>query len=227
MTSDEPVLHDPERLIALSYAARDRRAGLAALWQLDETLAGVLRTTREPMVGQMRLTWWHAALSAMDDGIVPNQPLLSALAGAVLPRGISGQTMAGMVDGWEALLDAEPLDEAALMAHAEARGAGLFRLGAQLLGGTDDGAVVQAGIGWALVDLGWHVRDSAARRQCLSLAGPVLEGALASRWPRLIRPLGMLARLALIDARVDTLTVRQQGSPARLLRMMGYAISGR
>lgn len=227
MTSDKPELRDPERVIALAYAARGERGALAALWHLDEALAGVLRTTREPMVGQMRLTWWHAALCALDDGVVPSEPLLAALAREAIPRGISGQALAGMVDGWEVLLDAELWDETLFISHADARGATLFCLAAQLFGSADQAVVTQAGRGWALVDLGLHLRDAAARRECLALAVPALEAALAHRWPRPLRPLGMLARLALVDARAGSDAIRRQGSPTRLARMMGFAITGR
>jgi phytoene synthase len=54
-----------ERALAIGYAPADRRAGLATLFALDARLGDILRTTREPMVGQMRLTWWHAALSGL------------------------------------------------------------------------------------------------------------------------------------------------------------------
>uniref|UniRef100_UPI0034A01D0A squalene/phytoene synthase family protein n=1 Tax=Sphingomonas bacterium TaxID=1895847 RepID=UPI0034A01D0A len=62
---------DPERALVLSYAPADRRAGLAALLALDATLARIVWSARDPLIGQMRLTWWHGALSALDEGVVP------------------------------------------------------------------------------------------------------------------------------------------------------------
>jgi 15-cis-phytoene synthase len=52
-----------ERRLILSYAPAHARAGLSALLQLDDTLADVLRHVSEPVIAQMRLTWWHDALS--------------------------------------------------------------------------------------------------------------------------------------------------------------------
>ena len=71
-----------ERALALSYAAETVRPGVAALFSLDDTLGQILRTTREPLVGQMRLTWWHEALRALDGAPPPAQPVLQALADA-------------------------------------------------------------------------------------------------------------------------------------------------
>eukprot|EP01037_Dinobryon_pediforme_P020365 gene20365-20969_t len=115
-----------ERALALSYALQPHQAALAALFALDDTLGQILRTTREPIVGQMRLTWWHTALTALDTAPPPAQPVLTALAARVLPLGISGADLAAMIDGWEALLDAEDLDATTIEQHAVARGGGLF-----------------------------------------------------------------------------------------------------
>ena len=79
-----------ERRLALAYAPRERRALLTALFGLDDALASILRTTREPMVGQMRLTWWYNALTAIDAGPPPAEPVLQALARDALPCGIGG-----------------------------------------------------------------------------------------------------------------------------------------
>ncbi len=224
---DLPSLNDPERLVALSYAAAERRPALRALWALDEALAGILRATREPLVGQMRLTWWHGALSGLDEGAVPNQPLLSALAAHVMPLGVAGSALAEMIDGWEVLLEPDPLDDTALTLHAEVRGGRLFGLAAAVLGSVGDDRVRGAGEGWALVDLGLHLRDAGLRKRCLALAQPRLAAAMLGRWPCRLRPLGMLVRLALVDAHDTGEPARRQGSPARLMRMMWHAVSGR
>ena len=119
----------------LAYAPRERRALLTALFGLDDALASILRTTREPMVGQMRLTWWREALERLDREPAPAEPVLQALAAMVLRRGVAGGDLAGVVDGWEALL-VDPLDDAAMIAHAE-RGRVLFTSIARAIGARD------------------------------------------------------------------------------------------
>lgn len=70
---------DVERALAVRYAPLDAQPGMAALLALDERLGAILRSTREPLIGQMRLTWWHEALAALDTASAPAEPLLSTL----------------------------------------------------------------------------------------------------------------------------------------------------
>lgn len=215
---------DPERALALSYAMRGK-AALSALFALDDRLADVLRTTHEPLIGQMRLTWWREALDGLDEAPPPAEPVLQALAREVLPAGVSGASLAAMIDGWEALIDSETLTVDILRRHA-GRGGSLFTAAATALGCVDDDPVEAAGEGWALVDLGWHLQDPEAARESWSLAKPLLAVATASRWSRAGRPLGALAHLARLDIEQPR-ERRRQGAPRRVLRLAWHRLTGR
>lgn len=205
---------DPERALALLYAPADARAGLAALFALDDALAAIVRTTREPLVGQMRLTWWYEALGALDAQAPSANPVLQALAAHVVPA-VSGATLAAMVDGWEALLD-EPLDPAAMARFGEARGGGLFAAAAAVLGVERTG-LREAGAGWALADLAGNLSDPAGAAMARSLSAPRLVQAMRGRWPVRGRALGALVLLA----RPGT-----AGSPARVARLLWHRATG-
>src|SRR5258706_11816229 len=105
VVTDMAVAIDPERGVVLGYARPATQPALRALFALDDALAQLLRTTREPMVGQMRLTWWHEALTRLDASPPPAEPVLQCLARDVLPRGVTGCGLAGMIDAWEELLE--------------------------------------------------------------------------------------------------------------------------
>ncbi|NWP05716.1 hypothetical protein GY977_23280, partial [Escherichia coli] len=75
---------DPERDLILTYAPRAAQSGLQALLALDDALARLLRTTREPALGQMRLAWWREALEKLDHAPAPAEPVLKALETEVL-----------------------------------------------------------------------------------------------------------------------------------------------
>ncbi len=222
----ETIIADPERALVLSYAPREHRGGLAALWALDEMLGAILRSGRDPMVTQLRLTWWHEALCRLDQAPPPAQPLLKQLGRDVLPSGVTGAALAAMIDGWEVLVDPDPISDNALVDYAYARGGGLFAAAGVMLGSMRD-PVRLAGQGWALVDLARHSGDSALAARALALAGPLLDTAMAGRWHRAARPIGMLARLAMADASAGTLPLPHQGAPARLLRMLRHRVTGR
>lgn len=221
MTADRA---DPERALALSYAPSEARGGVAALFALDDTLGRILRTTREPMIGQMRLTWWHEALTKLDTAAPPAEPVLQALATHVVPR-VSGATLAGMIDAWEALLDAEKPDDATLEIYAT-RGTILFGAAGTLLRAAPADPIAPAGRGWALADLARHVGDATVATQARRLAEGPLKAATAVRWTRPARTLGALAHLARMDLAVASGTPIRPASPARVWRMLRHRVTG-
>lgn len=215
-----------ERDLALGYAPRERRDALAALFALDARLGAILRATREPMVAQMRLTWWYEALGALDRQEPPAEPVLAGLAATVLPRGVSGGTLATMIDGWEVLLEDAAPDDAGLSRYAAARGGVLFEAAAVVLG-REDARLAALGEGWALADLASHLSDTAAADRAAAMARSRLDEDDGTRWPRALRPLAALGQLARSD-----LDGGVAGSPSRLtrllaLRLTGYGLRGR
>ncbi|GAA0728714.1 squalene/phytoene synthase family protein [Sphingomonas japonica] len=217
-------LGDAERSLALTYAPASARPAVRALFALDDALSGVLRTAAEPMIAQMRFTWWHAELSALDRTSPPSVPVLRDLAEHVVERGVTGEALARQVEGWEALFEDPALGEAAMLAHARLRGGGLFAAVAACSGYAGDG-VEAAGQGWALADLAAHVREPHQRDAAFALARPLLDVATCQRWGRGGRTLGALAHLARIDA--SAATPSAPGSPRRVARMAWHALTGR
>lgn len=192
---------------------------MALLWRLDEQLGQIVATTTTPAVGQMRLTWWHNALEALAVLPAPAEPLLKDIADE--PR-IPSQTLLRLIDGWEALLDELPLAPAAIDLHADARGATLFAAAAATLGCAMD--VGDAGRLWALTDLANRVSDSETAARALA-AARVLLPDVPRRWPRALRPLGMLTALARRDA-VAPAGARRQGSPRRVAIALRFGLFG-
>lgn len=210
----DPAMGHPERALAFGYAPGDRRATLGALFALDATLSKLTLGTREPLVAQMRLTWWYEALSALSTAPPPAQPILRALHDAQA----DGAALAAMTEGWERLLD-DP-DEAALLVFAEVR-AGLFVVAAALLGATDP--VDMAGRGWALADLARITGRAETRTMAARLAAQLLSSACAGRWSPVGRPLGALAH----SARMDLAGRSGPGSPGRVARLAWHRLTGR
>jgi 15-cis-phytoene synthase len=201
-----------ERRMVLAYAPVASREGLGALLDLDDALAGVLRTVREPMLRQVRLTWWYDALARLDSAPPPAQPVLQALGTAVLPI-VTGAELARMIEGWEELLEPHTLSDDALHRYADVRGATLFRLAARVLGAADE--IEDAGRGRALADLAAHSREP---ERPLALAAPLLARATGRWWSRAGRPLGAMAHLAAMP---------HASPPARAVRALWHRMTGR
>lgn len=215
---------DPERALFLAYAPVTARAALGALLALDDALARLLQSTSEPMLGQIRLAWWRERLESLDVSAPPAEPVLSALAADLIPRGVTGAALTPIVDGWEVLLETE-LDAAALSRFATGRGA-LFVAAGKAMGAGDD-SLVEAGQGWALADLARHLDKAEEAAQARSLARPLLEAATRRRWSGKGRALGAMAHLALRDIDLEPGVAPPVGAPSRLLRLIWHRLSGR
>jgi phytoene synthase len=208
---------DPDRRLALAYAPATARPALEALWRLDAAFAAILATGTQPMISEMRLAWWREALERLDTAPPPAEPVLQALAAHVLPS-VTGTELAAMEEGWLMLLSDAALTGDELARYAELRGGLLFTYSARLLGDADF-PVARAGEIWALADLARH------SRRADEVKSPPPESKM--KWPRTLRPLGMLAILARRDLERLGRAPEKPGSPARILRMIRHRIGGK
>ncbi|MEN3747897.1 squalene/phytoene synthase family protein [Sphingomonas sp. HF-S3] len=215
----------PERDLVLTYAPAAGRPALAALLALDDALAQLLQTTREPALGQIRLAWWRERLADLDVKPPPAEPVLRGIADHVVSQGVSGASLAPIVDGWEVLLE-EALDADALRRFGEGRGHLFVAAGSSSMGaGTDP--LAEAGQGWALADLARHLGTVGDAEIARDLARPLLQAATTRRWSGRGRALGAIAHLALRDLDLPAGTPAPIGSPGRLLRLIWFRLSGR
>lgn len=198
-------LRDSDRLFALVHVPTVHRVAVAAVFALDEQLGAIVASTTQPLIGQLRLTWWYDQLCALP-AVPGGQPLLAALALAFAQSGLPGTELARLVEGWEALLEPLPHDDATLLVYAQGR-ATMFAVTAQILGCTID---ARMGEGWALADYAGRCTDKATTVRGYVLARERLAGSI-----RLPRSLRVLARLARADAATDRLLPR---TPWRLWR---------
>lgn len=215
----------PERALALSYAPRGTAAAIEALFALDDALAQLLRTTREPALGQLRLAWWREALAKLDSEPAPAEPVLQALEREVLPRGVKGASLVPIVHGWEVLVEEETLGRDALLRFCAGRGQ-LFAAAGMAIGAAPDDLLASAGQGWALVDLARHLRAPGEAAEARDLAAPLLEEAVSRRWSRNGRALGALAHLARLDLRLPEGEEPPVGAPHRVGRLLWHRLTG-
>jgi phytoene synthase len=211
--------------LALSYVPVRNRAALAALFAIDAAMGDVVRTTREPMLGPIRLAWWRERLEELDSGAsAPAEPRLQAAERDLLPRGVTGQDCAALEGGWLRLFDPFPWT----VETSEAiwfRGNLLFGLGARVLGQADERIQAAGGL-WALVDAARHCSDADSRRTLLDQARTFARGISGARFPSPLRPLSMLAALAVRDCRRGE-PFEVEGAPGRVAALLRHRLSGR
>ncbi|WP_177171477.1 squalene/phytoene synthase family protein [Sphingomonas palmae] len=218
--SGSQSLSSPSRVFAWC-GARFVGTGVDTLFALDRQLGNIVRTTEQPIVGQMRLTWWYEALEKLDHAPPPAQPLLQALAGHIGKGRVAGRDLAMMTEGWEALLDHERANADMLTQFAHLRGATLFRAAAALLG-EDDPQVAQAGALWAFADLAANVSQDAIRQQAITAALDLADPVFRARWHG-ARPFGALA----VDAYMAAAGRGVADGPRRAARVVQFRMIGR
>lgn len=173
----------PLQRLALSYAPAATRDALLALIALDARLAGIVRSSREPMLAQLRLAWWREQLGSGSAVAGSGDPLLDLLRRWRGPAA----ALAALSDGWEAMTGPAPLPPEAFMTLAEARAAALAAL-------ADSPDARRMGRNWALADIAAHLSDP--REQGAALALARAQDWRQARLPRSLRPLAVLHRLA-------------------------------
>jgi phytoene synthase len=138
---------------------------------------------------------------------------LQAAATELLPRGISGTDLAALEDGWATLLDEMP-DRARI----GRRGVLLFGCAAKLLGGSDE-RLAAAGRLFAY--------EQVMRKGLLEPANPAEEVHMLAgyRFPRSLRPLTALARLAARDARPAP-GIEAEATPGRAVALLSHRLFG-
>jgi phytoene synthase len=213
-----------DRRLALDHVPARNRAAMRALFDIDLAMADVVRTSTQPMLGQIRLAWWRERLEALDRGEVPAEPRLQAVAADLLPRGIAGSTLASLEGGWLRLFDDFPWD----IATSEAiwfRGRLLFGLGGRILGAKSDQVEGVGGV-WALVDAARQCSDAASRDMLLEQARRFARSLSGARFPFAVRPVTGLAALAIRDlARGEPF--EPEATRGRVAAMLAHRLTGR
>ncbi|HUO20923.1 MAG TPA: squalene/phytoene synthase family protein [Caulobacteraceae bacterium] len=145
---------DPDRWLASRFVDdREARADLIALYAFDHELARALAVASEPLMAEIRLTWWSEALDEMfERRPVRAHPVAQALALAVQRRGLARGPLDSLIDARLHRIDDAPFaDEGALFAHLDGTAGAVMQAAAAVLG-RDDGlpAVQSAGRAWGL-----------------------------------------------------------------------------
>ena len=185
----------------------------------------VVRTTREPMLGPIRLAWWRERLEELaDTGAAPAEPRLQQVERELLPLGVSGHDVAGLEPGWLRLFDPFPWG----IETSEAiwlRGNLLFGLAARVLG--SPGEQIQAAGGlWALMDVARHCSDPPSRNTLVRQARNFAAKLAGRRFAAPVRPLSALAALAIRDCRRGE-PFEREGTPGRAATVFRHRLTGR
>jgi len=144
---------DPDRWLSSRFIGNlEVRADVVAIYAFDQELARAPRVASNPLLGEIRLTWWREALEEIFEGRpVRRHPAAQALAVAVQRRGLPRGVLEAMIDARYRELDPAPMSEAELLDWARDTGGLGAQLAAQALDpATEAKMALAGGSAWAL-----------------------------------------------------------------------------
>ena len=144
---------DPERWLSSRFIADpSARADVLAVYAFDHELARAPKVASNPLLGEIRLTWWREVLDeAYGSGPVRHHPTAQALAEAIVRRALPRGPLEAMVEARYRELDATPMTLADALIWARDTGGGAARAAALVLDpGADMARASRAGTAWAI-----------------------------------------------------------------------------
>lgn len=130
---------DKDRYLATLFAPAESRPALSSLYAFDVETARVALRVREPLAGEIRLQWWHDALS----GNIPDQaaghPVASAFLDTIETRALPLDQILTVLEARRARLYEKPLAGLDVLEKFSRDTAGIvFSLAARILNGEPD-----------------------------------------------------------------------------------------
>lgn len=147
---------DPDRWLASRFISdAEARADVIALYAFNHELARVAETVREPLMGEIRLTWWREALDEIfAGGAARRHPVVDALGAAVRRRNLARAPLEAMVEARFADLEPAALaEDAALDAYVDGTAGALMALAVAVVAGVEAHGVRPAARAWGLAGL--------------------------------------------------------------------------
>jgi 15-cis-phytoene synthase len=125
---------DKDRWLASLFAPADRRAHLHALYAFNLEVARVRELAREPMAGEIRLQWWREVIAGTRPGEAAAHPVAAALLETIARFGLSGKTLADLIEARAFDLYDDPMPTLeAFAGYGRRTASGLLELAAPVL----------------------------------------------------------------------------------------------
>jgi phytoene synthase len=144
---------DPDRWLSSRFIGdAQARADVVALYAYDHELARAPKVASNPLLGEIRLTWWREVLDEAFEGRpVRHHPTAQALAAAVARRRLPREPLEAMIDARYRELDDAPMSEREALDWARDTGGQAAALAASLLDpSAETSGAAPAGALWAL-----------------------------------------------------------------------------
>jgi len=167
---------DPDRWLSSRFIGdAQRRADVIAIYAYDHELARAPKVASNPLLGEIRLTWWREMLDEAYEGrLVRHHPTAQALAEVIKRHEIPREPLEAMIDARYRELDATPMskEDAVTWAHGTAGSAAWASLEIIAPAFVEYSATA---IGWATL---WGMGQLQLRRALAETAQPEFDAEL-------------------------------------------------
>lgn len=146
---------DHNAYLGCLFADPRDQAALVALHAYNSELGRIRESVSEPMLGEIRLTWWREALEGIDAGKVREHPVVKALAQPMQSGALALEPLLAMIDARQQdLYEEGPKDRQSVSAYADSTGGTLYSLAIAASGGDIDAQMRARSIGTAATLVG-------------------------------------------------------------------------
>lgn len=138
---------DPDRWLSSRFIADAKaRADVIAIYAFDYEVSRAPRVASNPLMGEIRLTWWREVLDEIFAArAVRQHPTAQALAGVILRRGLPRPPLEALINARYRELDPAPMSLEEALDWAAETGGSAAGLCAQILDPQSDTLKAQAG----------------------------------------------------------------------------------
>ena len=176
---------DHDRYLTVLYAPESVRSALFALYALNVELARVREQVSQPMLGDIRLTWWREGLDTAYGGVARPHPVLEAICAHVVTAGVPRALLEQCIEA--RLTDVygeQPSSLTELRAYADLSGGALAEAALwACLGHAPDAKLTEAvrcvGQAWTLVGILRAIGFHAAMQRVMLPADELVNAGIA------------------------------------------------
>ena len=137
--------HEPDRYLAALAAPAEVRDDLIALAAFAAEVRRIPRRVHDPLVGEIRLTWWRDAIKGLARGTPAGHPLADALAAPIRQGHFPVPRLTAFIDAMAFDLSPAPFaDDPVREVYLGKTEGGLFRLALARLGNDSDEATIRS-----------------------------------------------------------------------------------
>jgi 15-cis-phytoene synthase len=207
--------------IALAYAPLKSREVIDTLFELDDVMIKLIRSTREPLLGQIKIQWWVDQFKLLKPGMAAApHPILQRF-NACHPSERALEKLMTYCENWNLFLSPPPYTHEELLEFSIMR-ASLIEITNEVVGINTHEHDSRFKI-WCLLDIAKSLGLNSIEAQCQTLARQIQKEQRKVNFNRALRSFSILGSFAEYDLRNPT-KIPRQGSPRRMWQALSHVL---